>query len=138
MDLSEMLNNVNWVAVAVSVVVSMVWSFVWYSSSLAGKPWMEAVEVKAKDIEKAYVSRIMPLVLVTSSVGAFTLNVVLADTQGWFDGLFDGAVLGVGLAASQILFLYAFALRPFKLMWIDATWVIVEFALIGLTVGILN
>ena len=138
MDLSAMLSNVNWLAVGASVVVSMVWSFVWYSNSLAGKPWMEAVGVKAKDIEKAYISRILPIVLTTSVIGAFMLNVILVDTQGWFDGLFDGAVLGVGLAATQILFLYAFALRPFKLMWIDATWVIVEFALIGLTIGLLS
>ncbi len=138
MDISELLSRVNWVAVAVSAVVSMVWGFVWYSNTLAGKTWMEAVGVKAKDIEKAYMSRILPIVLVASIIGAFTLNVILADTQGWFDGLFDGLILGIGLAASQLLILYAFALRPFKLMWIDATWVIVEFALIGLIIGLLG
>lgn len=138
MDLSAMLSNVNWLAVVVSVVISMVWSFVWYSNSLAGKPWMEAVGVKAKDIEKAYISRVFPIVLTASVLGAFMLNVILADTQGWFDGLFDGAVIGAGVVASQLLILYAFALRPFKLMWIDATWVIVEFALIGLTIGLLS
>ncbi len=138
MDLSAMLSNVNWLAVGVSAVVSMVWSFVWYSNSLAGKAWMEAVGVKAKDIEKAYMSRILPIVLVASVFGAFMLNVILTDTQGWFDGLFDGAVIGAGLAASQLIVLYAFALRPFKLMWIDTTWVVVEFALIGLTIGLLS
>lgn len=138
MDLSALLSNVNWVAVVSATVVSTIWSMVWYSNSLAGKPWMEAVGVKSKDIEKAYVNRIMPVVLVANIIASFTLNLILAKSQGWFDGLFDGAVLGVGLAVPSVLFLYAFALRPFKLMWIDAGWVIGNFALMGLTIGLIS
>lgn len=138
MEVLEMFGSVNWVAVVVSVVVSMVWSFVWYSDSLAGKSWVKAVGVKSKDIEKAYMTRIMPIVLVASIVGAFMLNLVLVGVQGWFDGVLSGLLIGLGLAASQILILYAFALRPFKLMWIDATWVVVEFALLGLVIGLFS
>lgn len=138
MDIVGMFSDVNWVGVVVSVVVSMVWSFVWYSNSLAGKPWMKAVGVTAKDIEKAYMRRVMPIVLLASIVGVFSLNVILIGIQGWFEGLFGGMLIGIGLAASQILVLYAFALRPFKLMWIDCIWVVAQFALIGLVVGLFS
>jgi hypothetical protein len=136
MDLSVMLENISWGAVIIAAIVSMVWSFVWYSKSLAGEQWMKAVGVKEKDLEKAYASRIMPIVTLLSIVSAFMLALLLNDVQGWVDGFFDGAVIGAGLAATQVLILYAFALRSHKLMIIDATWVVVNFALMGLAISI--
>jgi hypothetical protein len=138
MDLSAMFENINWVAILGATVVSMVWSFVWYSKSLAGKQWMEAVGVKESELQKAYAKGVMPVVFFLSVISSFTLAILLSDVQGWVDGIFDGLVIGVGLAATQVLILYAFALRSRKLMMIDATWVIVDFSLMGLTIGLIS
>ena len=135
MDFSALLENVNWVAVTLAWLASMVWSFVWYSKSLAGVPWMKAVGVKEKDLQKAYMTSVMPVVVVLSFVSAFVLALLLQNVQGWVDGIVDGAVIGTGVAASQVLVLYAFALRPRNLMWIDGVWVIVNFALMGLVIS---
>lgn len=135
MDFSALLGNVHWVAVLVAAIVSMVWSFTWYSKSLAGNAWMKAVGVTEKELEKAYVTNVMPVVVALSFVGAFVLALVLQGVDGWLDGLIDGAILGVGLAASQVLILYAFALRPKNLLLIDGVWVVVNFTLMGLVIG---
>lgn len=135
MDFSVLIENVNWIAVLAAMAASMVWSFVWYSKSLVGGPWMKAVGVKEKDIEKAYMTSIMPVVVILSFVSAFMLALLLQNVQGWVDGLVDGAVIGAGVAASQVLVLYAFALRPRNLMWIDGVWVVANFALMGLVLS---
>jgi hypothetical protein len=80
MDLSVLFSNINWVAVAASIIVSMLWSVIWYSKSIIGKQWMDAVGVKENEIEKAYVKRIMPVVLVVSIFGAFCQSLNFPDT----------------------------------------------------------
>ena len=137
MDLSYLVDNLNWVAVLGAWIVSMVWSFTWYSKSLAGKQWMKEVDLKESEIEKVYAKKVMPIVTTLSLISAFMLGVLLAEVQGWVDGMFDGLVIGSGIAATQVTILYAFALRSRKLMIIDALWVIVGFALMGLTIGVL-
>jgi hypothetical protein len=136
MDFSALLENVNWVAVLVAWLVSMVWSFVWYSKGVVGGPWMKAVGVTEKALQKAYMSRVMPVVIPFSFVSAFVLALLLQGAEGWVDGLVDGAIIGAGVAASQVLVLYGFSLRPRNLMWIDGVWVIANFALMGLVVSL--
>lgn len=92
--MSEIVEGVNWLAVAVGAVVSFILGWLWYSPKLFGEAWAKGVGIKLNTDMKPPVAA-----MVTQATGTFLL--------AWFVGVTaaKSALLTLVLAFVAFLFL---------------------------------
>lgn len=141
MEITEVLSNgfesINWLAVVVATIVTFIVGGVWYHDKVLGTKWMQAVGLKKKDIENANMAKIFGSSFVLSFVTAIFLA-IFADAfqiDSAVNGALFGGVIGVFFVATAIGTQYAFAQRSFELFAIDASYVIITFAVMGGVIG---
>ncbi len=142
MEITEVLSNgfesVNWLAIVVATIVTFVIGGIWYHEKVLGTKWMHAVGLKKKDLENANMGKVFG----TSFVLAFVTSVFLAifadvlQIGTAFDGALFGAVIGAVFVATSLGTQYVFAQRSFDLFAIDASYVIITFAVMGSIIGV--
>ncbi len=129
------LGDVNYLVAVVAVIANFVIGFAWYAGPLS-KMWMEAAGVTKEQAQKA---QVMPLAFsaVRTFVAAVALNLIfdnLSRDAGLAEGLGLGLLIGLGIAAPNLVMHYVFALRN-KLAVIDGAHTVVEMAVMGIIIG---
>ena len=135
------LTNINVVAVLVAAVLPFAIGFLWYGKPLFGKAWQKEVGLSDKDLKGADMSQTFSISLLSNVIMAITLSAVfnaIVLNPNPLEGFLTGLVLGVGIAAPALLVNYLFAQRSYKHWAIDAGYMVVNLAFIGLGVGLLD
>lgn len=141
MNLTEVLavafEDVNWLAVVVAALSTFVVGSAWYHDKTLGPKWMKAVGLKRKDLENANMVRTFGLSLVLALLSATSLSIfaVITGINNVFDGALLGGVIGAFFVVTVTGSNYLFSQQSFELFAIDASYMIVNFAVMGAIIG---
>ena len=125
-------------AILVSAVVYVAVGALWYSKALFAESWIKLVGLTAEDTQREYTPWLIVANAVVALVGAFVLGLIVEwmGAANILQGLFVGALVGVGVAAATRLPEYMYEGRPFRLFLVNSGHDIVGFLLMGAILGL--
>lgn len=144
--MTEVVVNINYLAVLAAAVASMVLGFLWYGP-LFGKPWADMMGYKFDSPEamKAMQKKAMPG-YVASFIGALVMSYVLAhslifasaytQTEGVSAGLMAGFWSWLGFVAPVTLGTVFWESKPWKLWFINVSYWLVLLLVMGAILAI--
>lgn len=135
-----MLENINWIAIALATVASMAIGAGWYSG--LAKPWIAANGFSEEQI-KAVEANDTPIIYVIAAICHLIMAVVLSGilfhasgaelTIG--DGLLTGFLVWLGFVVTSMTVNHRFQFKPWSLTIIDAGHYLVVLLVQGLIIG---
>ena len=137
MEVSTVIQNLNWLGIIVAALSTFLIGGIWYSPILFEKSWMQSNEFTAEDLK----SRNMPLVFVLSFVLSFIMALNLAMFIGKEDlsfGVTAGFLAGFGWVTLAIGIIALFEKRPLKYVLINGGYMVVAFTVMGAILGALK
>lgn len=129
------LGTVNVFAVLVAALAGFVIGGSWYGP-LFGKPWMAASGMTKEKGAEGNMALIFGLAFVLNAIIAVGISVMLGGHRGLFSGLHMGLFAGFFFVATSLGVIYLFERRPLKHFLINAGYQIVNFAVIGMIIGL--
>jgi len=141
MEISDALSggfeSINWLSVVIATLLTFVIGGVWYHEKVLGTKWMNAVGLKKRDIENANMVKVFGVSFVLSLLTAVFLAISSSVFQikDAVDGSLFGALIGTLFVVTSLGTQYTFAQRSFELFAIDASYIIVTFAIMGSVIG---
>ena len=130
-------DDIDWIAVVVSVVASMALGFIWYSKWVFLKQWQEdtgMTDEKMREGNMAMMFGGMIVLVIVSTIG-MALLIGTGDIEA---GLAIGAIVGFGIAAARLLPQYMFAQEPNRLALMQALNLGLGILLTGAIIGVFN
>jgi len=139
MDLTELLNQINWLAVFVSTLAAFILGYIWYTP-LFGKAWQQEQGLSDEDTAVGGNTMAKKFILnfILEFVGVLILALFLANSNyiDWLMGLKIGVLAGVGFSATMTGMGYLYTNKSLKLFFIDASYQVLLFGLAGLILAI--
>lgn len=132
-----MFDNINWLAVLVSVVAMMILGYAWYSMKMFGRSWMMLIGKQEADL-KAGAGKAIGGMIVMAAIQAITfayLFEAIGYTYDIANGLTLAAWISVGLLLPVMMSGVLFEQRPPKLFWITWGYQFVSMAIVGMIIG---
>ena len=134
MDISTVIQNLNWLAVLVAALSTFLIGGLWYSPMLFEKGWLSANNFTREDLT----SRNMPLVFGLS----FLLSLIMALNLAMFIGQEDltfgitaGFLTGFAWVSLAMGIIALFEKRPLKYVLINGGYMVVAFTVMGAILG---
>jgi hypothetical protein len=124
-----------WAALAAGVAGWLVGAL-WYSPVLFARPWQRETGLSDEKLAEANMGLIFGSSLVLSVVAALVFAAFLGPAPGLHFALGAGIAAGLGWVATSFGINYLFARRSFRLFLIDGGYHTVQFAAIGLVLGL--
>ena len=128
--------DLNWLAVLVAGLAYFIIGAVWYTDALMGRQYRSALGL---DPDARATPDPMPLVinLVGWLVSALALGLVSAavGAEGFAEGLLLGLVVGVGVVITQMLVTTTYEGRGNALFKVNAPYVIIGYAVMGVVLA---
>lgn len=130
-------DDIDWIAVVVSVIASMALGFIWYSKFAFLKQWQEDTGMTDEKMKEANMPMLMGgmIVLVVISTISLALLIGKGDIEA---GLAIGGIVGFGVTAARVLPQFMFAQQPNRLAWMQAINLGVGILLTGAIIGAFN
>lgn len=127
---------INHLAVFVSALMSLVIGALWWSPLLFAKPWQKETGLSDEQLAGSNPVRNFGLSFVLAWIVSYNLAFFLGGPQTtWQWGLAAGLLAAVW-AIAMYLIISLFEQRSFRLMLINAGYIAVYFAVIGLILGL--
>lgn len=129
----DYLAEVNWLAVFVAAFVAFLIGSVWYKKRVFGSKWQKEVGLTKKDIGKANMPKALLISFLTILVSAVALSILIQvlvlDTA--LQGSLLGAMVAVGIIASNKLMQVQYEQRSWSYWFIVAGYDVVAYAVMG-------
>ena len=112
-------DDIDWIAVVVSVIASMALGFIWYSKFAFLKVWQGDTGMTDEKMRSGNMTMMfggMIVMVVVSTIGM----ALLIRTGNLEAGLAVGAIVGFGVTAARVLPQYMFAQQPNRLAMMQA------------------
>ncbi len=127
---------VNYFAVFVSTVLNMAVGALWYSPALFAKPWMKAMGFDKQDMDKQMRKGVGPkyiVMFVGSLVTAYVLSLFVSalGVQTFVSGFRLGFLVWLGFTTTAQLANWIFSGKPKELYFINTTYQLVSYCLMG-------
>jgi hypothetical protein len=129
------MESVNVFAVLVAALAGFVIGGSWYGP-LFGKPWMAASGMTKEKGAQGNMALIFGLTFVLNAVIAIGIAILLGGHRGLLAGLHMGLFTGFFFIATTLGVIYLFERRPLMLFLINAGYQVVNFAVIGMIIGL--
>jgi hypothetical protein len=130
-------SDLNWIAVVAAAVSSFVLGGLWYGP-IFGKAWQQQLGLSDEKLAAGNPALIFGgafvLTLVVATALAALINVLMPDS-GVLGGLLIGIEVAVVFVASSLAINYLFARHSMALFGIDAGYLVLMFALMGMILG---
>ncbi|MEE8046490.1 MAG: DUF1761 domain-containing protein [Dehalococcoidia bacterium] len=130
-------DDIDWIAVVVSVIASMALGFLWYSKFAFLKSWQEDTGMTDEKMREGNMLMMfggMIVMVIVSTIG-LALLIGKGDLEA---GLAIGAIVGFGIAAARVLPQYMFAQQPNRLALMQALNLGIGILLTGAIIGAFN
>ncbi len=129
--------SVNWLAVIAAAISMFVLGGVWYSPLLFDKPWQKAAGISDAQRASGNPAVIFGLAFVLTLIMATNLAFFLAGPQTTLSfALAASVAAGLGWAGLSVGILTLFERRPLSYFLINAGYLTIGFALMGLILGL--
>ena len=133
MDSSQVMMNINWLAVLVAAASGFVVGGLWYGP-LFGKAWMAACGMTDAKLRSGNPARTYTAAFVLSLVAAASLAMFIGGGDIKF-GAFAGFITGLTFVSVALGITYLFEQRSIKLWLINSGYQVIFFTLMGAILG---
>jgi hypothetical protein len=133
MNMQEVFNHLNWLAVITAAVSAFVTGGLWYSVLFAGS-WKSVNNFTDEMLAKRNLPKVFGLSFLCSFIMALNLAMFIGAGDMWF-GLTAGFLTGFGWVFFAIAIISLFENRPLKYVMINGGYMIVAFSVMGLIIG---
>jgi len=135
MDVTEVLQNVNWLAVIVATAAMFVLGWIWYSF-LFKNAW--AKESGVSEEPQGGVTKMFIAGFVLTFIGMLVLALFILSYEfhDWLMGLKLGVLVSVGFIGTSLVNGYMYQGKSAKLMAIDAFYSIIGYAIGGIIIAV--
>ncbi|MEE8046489.1 MAG: DUF1761 domain-containing protein [Dehalococcoidia bacterium] len=131
--------DINWIAVVVAILANMVLGMVWYNKRVMGTIWMEDVGLDEQKIREGNMPLVWGSVIGLLVVTTIFIALVIENIGGGLEeGLVVGAVIGFGIAATNLIPHYSFSQAPWRLAIMNSINTGLAITLSGLIIGAFN
>ena len=119
-----------------AAVLNMLIGFLWYSPMLFSKPWMKAMGFKKEDIDEAKkkdMNMKYAMMFVASLILAWVMQmfIMMLGAHTFSDGMKLGFFIWLGFTATAQFGHWIFSGKPKELFYIDTTYHLVGYTLMG-------
>lgn len=135
MDMSSAFQNLNWLAVAAATLSTFILGGIWYSPAMFGRAWMEAAGISEEKAKQANPAKVYGGAFVLSLISAINLGMFLGRESDLAFGITAGAAVGIGWVATSLGVIYLFEQRPRGHWFVNASYLIVAFIVMGAILG---
>jgi hypothetical protein len=135
MNITTLISDINWLAVAVASVSAFAIGGLWYSPVLFSKAWQKESKLTDQEIKNSNMVMIFGMTFVLMFISAVVLDIFIPREATATVGLVAGLLVGIGWVATSMGVNYLFARKSFRLYLIDAGYFVVLFAVMGLILG---
>ena len=89
----NLILDVNWLAIIVSVIISVVLGFLWYGP-LFGKPWMKLMNINPKDVDKKKkrMGKTYFVMIISTLISVYILSLLIINLGA--TTIMEGAMIG--------------------------------------------
>lgn len=129
------LSTINYLAVLLAALSSFIIGGLWYSVLFA-KKWQKLAGVSNEQLKHG-MAKIFIGSFILSLVMSINLAAFIGD-GGLAFGTFAGLAVGLGWVATAFGINYLFERKPLQLFFINASYSIVAFTLMGLIIGMMQ
>ncbi|MGH7581915.1 MAG: DUF1761 domain-containing protein [Gemmatimonadales bacterium] len=134
--------EVNYLAVLVAAVAAFILGAIWYSPALFAPAWMAEARITppAPGAPKPSMGGLFLLAFVTALIAAYAMAVLLVrpEHHSLLSGIKRGIAAGLCWVAMSFASSYAFERRSMRLWLINAGYFVVQFAVMGAVLGVMN
>lgn len=134
MDISSVMNSLNWMAVILAALSTFLLGGLWYSPFLFEKGWLHSNHFTPENLK----SRNMPVIFGLSFILSFIMALNLAlfiGQEGLAFGTMAGFLTGFGWVSLAIGIIALFENRSLKYVLINGGYMIVAFTMMGAILG---
>lgn len=135
MNLLNLLNHINWLAVIIVTVISFPLGAYWHSKKMFGKAWNEDAQPKFDSSKKSSFIVLFGLSAVLHFFAITGLALLLGSNSNAVSGFYLGLAVGIFWVVTTISVTHLFAGRSIRLILIDTGFYIVYFSIAGLILG---
>ena len=130
-------DDIDWIAVVVSVIASMALGFIWYSKFAFLKMWQEDTGMTDEKMRSGNMPMMFGgmIVLVIVSTISLALLIGTGDIEA---GLAIGALVGFGVTAARVVPQFMFAQQPNRFAMLQAANLGIGITLTGAIIGAFN
>jgi hypothetical protein len=133
MDVTTVLQHLNWMAVIVAAFAGFLTGGLWYGP-LFGKAWMVAAGMTEEKIRARSPFRIYGLTVLLNVVAAISLAVFIGGGEFEF-GLLAGLITGAAFVSTALAVTYLFEDKPLQLWLVNAGYQTLNFTVMGAILG---
>ncbi len=140
MDWIQAFKDVNYLGIAVAAMASFVLGFVWYHWAVFGKKWAELLGMAKEEADSTDgLGYVLSMAVVGSVLAATFLAAVMegSGTDGLASGALFGAIAGVALRCTSLVYHYGFARNPKMLAPLDGAHESLQLAMMGAIIGVI-
>lgn len=134
MDLTNVLDNINWFSVSLAAFSAFLVGGIWYGP-LFGKVWMKAFHFTEEDLKKRNIPKTFGLSLLLAFIAALTLEMFIGVKADLLFGLIAGLLAGLGWVATLLGILYLFEMQSLKAYLVNAGYCVVALTVMGTVLG---
>ncbi|GAB4511242.1 MAG: DUF1761 domain-containing protein [Allomuricauda sp.] len=128
--------DINFIAVVVAALSMFLIGAAWYSSALFGKVWLKELGKDASFLDTGNMKLIFGGAFLLSLIMALNLAGFISGYESWTWGLIGGLLAGFGWAAMSLGMIYLFERRSMRLFLVNAGYLVVSFAVMGIILGL--
>ena len=132
MDISTVMQNLNWYAVVAAALSTFIIGGIWYS--IFAESWMDANHFTSDYLKERKMPFVFGLSFVLSFVMALNLAMFIGN-QGLSYGFLAGFLAGFGWVALAIAIIALFEKRPLKYVLINGGYMLISFSVMGIILG---
>lgn len=135
MDMGSAFGSLNWLAVIAATLSTFILGGIWYSPIMFGRAWMEVAGISEEKAKQANPVTVYGGAFALTLISAINLGMFLGPESDLTFGITAGAAVGIGWVATSFGIVYLFEQRP-KLHWfINASYMVVAFIIMGAILG---
>lgn len=134
MEMSSVLENLNWLAIFVATISAFILGGLWYSPLLFEKAWLRVNGFKKEDFQNRNNGKIFALAFLLTFVMAFNLAIFIGPGDFTF-GMTAGFLAGFGWVALGIGVVALFESRPLSYVLINGGYLVFAFTIMGAILG---
>jgi hypothetical protein len=136
MDMQNVFQNLNWLAIIVAALSAFILGGLWYSPLMFVKRWMKETGITEESTKNTNMGKLFSLAFILSLLAAFFLAMFIGSDAGAGFGALAGFMAGFGWVFTFMGISYLFESRTLAHFLINSGYSIISLTIMGFIIGI--
>jgi hypothetical protein len=135
MDMGGAFQSLNWLAILAATFSAFILGGIWYSPVMFAAQWMKAAGISEEQTKNSNPAKMYGGAFVCLLITAINLGMMLGPESDIAAGIAAGAATGIGFVATSFGVIYLFEQRPMSHWFVNASYLVVMFTVMGAILG---